>query len=225
MRKPVARSLPSDYFASMPNRTPVAHTEITSRPLLRRRAARGTGPTPPVDTAAASAQLALAQIEALIAEARSTLEQLEQAERTLAVAVRGTPAVTPDLKKRLVEYLRASDAQPETALFKAFPETNPDLRAALAELESELLVGNVGTAATPVWVAVPGFRADVRTRYEIIYRAIRTEPRTLAELQRLSGGTPGQTSGAIVALQRTELGRFLENHGEPRRARWFLRAP
>lgn len=213
----------TDYFAAMANTTTTQHTKFT--PDLERPSVGLARGTQDIDLTALrqDPRVALTQLGGIIAETRAKVAELEEIERQLSIAVHGAEsAVTPSLRRRIIQHLHLHKRVAEVDLIRSQPETSATMKAAIRDLSADLQIGNVGTGIDPVWVMFPGVSDDVRARYNVIYKAIRQQPRSLVELMDIAGGTLGQTSGAIVALQHSELVGWLHNYGNVRRAYWHL---
>ncbi len=184
-----------------------------------------------------------AQLEALAAEQASVAERILALRAQIA---RGTGDVTEDAIAAAAEVRRAArpvlavvgEPQPLASLaarlegaLRSAPRSIADLAldtgapagrvaAAMRALKSAGRVYNLGTEERPLWfwvVGDEGVTPELRAAVETI---LRVRPTTFAELLEATGARRGRVSGVIVELQRE--GAKIENHGDGRRARWFM---
>jgi len=94
---------------------------------------------------------------------------------------------------------------------------------AIRTLRSDQRVVNVGSEDFPQWTARIGDHASTKDLNAEIRRLIAERPMTTQELMHFTGARLSRVSGALIALQRSDM--QLLNRGTARRAKWFTVDP
>jgi predicted Rossmann fold nucleotide-binding protein DprA/Smf involved in DNA uptake len=117
------------------------------------------------------------------------------------------------------------------ALLRERPHTLDDLSARagagvgpvadeMRKLRADRKVYNVGNEERPRWFWVFGTDATPDDLQHAATVLIQDRPYELQELAAAMGVPPGQVSTVLVRMQRA--GIKVENHGSPKRARWYM---
>ncbi len=148
--------------------------------------------------------------------ARGTEDVTEAAALAMATAPASVQLPLGDRMQLLLRERPHSTEELATRLVTSVGTVVEELRA----FKTERRVFNTGNEDRPRWFWVFGPEASAADHTHAVRTLIRTQPMELQDLALATGLKPAQVSAILVKMQRD--GEPVENHGTPKRARWYM---